>query len=71
MKYAGMPYKQALEQGYKNGRIAIHKGYTSKKINVYEQPVLVAGGYCAGELYIEINNPLSTNYGTLRQYLRK
>ena len=64
-----MTYREALEKGYKNGDIKMYRGYVSRKIDVYSQPVKVAEGFRKGEFYVELPNFNSSYYGKLRQYL--
>lgn len=65
-----MNYKQAQDQGYYIYRTAWQKKYISRKININDQPVLIAGGNCKGELYIEGPCWISTQY-SFRHYLKK
>lgn len=65
-----MTYKEALKNGYKNGDTKLHRGYLSRKINIDNQEVKVAGGSRRGQLYVELPCYISTQY-TYRQYLVK
>lgn len=64
-----MTYMEALSQGYVQGDTKLSRGYTSRKVDPATQPVLVASGSRHGDLYVELPNPDSTYYGTIRQYL--
>ena len=65
-----MTYADALAQGYTPGDTTLSRGYTSRGVDTAAQPVLVAGGSRRGQAYVELPNPDSTMYGTIRQYLR-
>lgn len=65
-----MTYKEALNAGYKNGDIKRTRGYISRKTDIYNQPVNIAQGRRAGELYVEVPAYDSTRYH-FRQYLIK
>ena len=65
-----MTYGNALAAGYVNADRQWQRGYLSRKINVMEQPVVVAGGYRKGDLYVLLPTRQSTQY-CIRQYLKK
>lgn len=65
-----MTLQDAIYQGYKLGENKYFRGYVSRKIDIYKQPVKVAGGNRKGQLYIEAPNFGSTRF-SLRIYLTK
>lgn len=60
----------ALDQGYRIADQMYQRGYISRKINMYDQPVKVAGGSRRGQLYIEAPCSTSTQY-SCRIYLAR
>ena len=60
----------ALDQGYRMSDTTFQRGYISRKINMYDQPVKVAGGSRRGQLYIEAPCSTSTQY-SYRIYLAR
>ena len=44
---------EALDQGYRMADTTYQRGYISRKVNMYAQPVKVAGGSRRGQLYID------------------
>lgn len=65
-----MTYGEALEQGYTDAECSFRRGYISRKVDIYKQPVKEAGGRKKGRLYVEF-----PHYGSsglyIRQYLNK
>lgn len=57
-----MTVDDALHSGYQIGDSTYQRGYVSRKINVMQQPVQVAGGSRAGELYFDGPCYHSTRY---------
>lgn len=53
---------EALNQGYRMADTTYQRGYISRKVNMYDQPVKVAGGSRRGQLYIEAPCSTSTQY---------
>lgn len=60
----------ALNQGYRMADTTYQRGYISRKVNMYAQPVKVAGGSRRGQLYIEAPCSTSTQY-SYRIYLAR
>ena len=71
MKMRTIPetYGEALAMGWTNGVVAMYRGYTSRRVDIYAQPVLEVGGSRKGCYYVELPNYTSTIYGTYRQYI--
>lgn len=65
-----MTYQEALNEGYVWAETSIRRGYVSRKIDIYSQPVKEAGGRKKGRLYVDFPSWRSTGYHT-RQYLIK
>lgn len=65
-----MTYKEAKAQGYVIVYRAWQRGYVSRKVNMDDQPVLVAGGKRRGMLYVVGPSWVSTVY-CMRYYLAK
>lgn len=65
-----MTYKEAREAGYIDGDMKYTAGYISRKTNIDNQPVKVAGGSRKGQLYILVPCWHSTTY-CFRLYLKK
>lgn len=65
-----MTYIDAIKQGYCLSDITYQKGYVSRRVNLYDQKVLIAGGRRQGQLYILAPCYHSTIY-CLRYYLSK
>ena len=65
-----MTFKEALNSGYRLADRQYFRGYVSRKVNIGDQPVLIAGGSRKGEPYVEMPNWRSTTY-SIRQYLVK
>jgi hypothetical protein len=63
-----MTYADAKEKGYKDGRTTWQRGYISRKTNIENQPVNIAGGTRKGEAYILVPSWRSTSY-CHRRYL--
>lgn len=63
-----MTYKEAIEQGYRNGDCMYTIGYISRKTDILQQPVQIAGGRRKGQLYVEIPARQTSRYH-IRQYL--
>lgn len=61
---------EALDAGYVRGEMKYQRGYISRRADIGEAPVHVAGGRRKGELYILLPCYHSTTY-CMRQYLRK
>ncbi len=61
-----MTYIEAIANGYTNGRVTYSRGYISRKIDKYEQPVKQSPK--TKEYYVEWPAYNTTNYH-LRQYL--
>ena len=65
-----MTLNEALNAGYKLGDVRLQLGYVSRRCDPGNQPVLKAGSYRRGELYVLLPNYNSTRY-CYRQYLVK
>lgn len=65
-----MTYRDAIKQGYRFADATYQRGYVSRRINLYNQKVLIAGGRRQGQLYILAPCYHSTIY-CLRYYLSK
>lgn len=65
-----MTYGEALENGYHETDQKWQRGYVSRRVDVLDQLVKVAGGNRKGELYVLIPSRSSTNY-CYRIYLSK
>lgn len=63
-----MTYKEAIEQGYRDGDCMYTIGYISRKTDILKQPVKMAGGRRKGQLYVDIPAWQTTKYH-IRQYL--
>lgn len=63
-----MTYKEAKENGYKDGDRVLQKGYVSRKAIIDYLPVDEAGGSRRGQLYVLLPNWKSSRY-CYRQYL--
>lgn len=64
-----MTYREALEQGWQEVDMKMHRGYIGKKIDPMSQELMEAGSYRRGEYYVLIHCPFSTRY-CYRLYLR-
>ena len=65
-----MTYGEAKANGWKEADTKYERGYVSRKVDVDQQPVLVAGGSRKGQLYVKL--PCwSTTLFCVRQYLTK
>lgn len=57
-----MTFKEALNSGYRLADQRWFLGYVSRKVNIDDQPVLIAGGSRKGEPYVELPNWRSTRF---------
>lgn len=62
--------KDAYDAGYKITETKHVRGYLSRRIDDYEQPVKIAGGIRKGQLYVELPSFASSTYH-YRCYLTK
>lgn len=62
-------YAEARKLGYKDADKQYQRGYISRKTNLFEQPVLIAGGKRKGQLYILVPCFRTTRY-CMRMYLK-
>lgn len=67
-----MTYGEAKAAGYRVSEIRLSRRgyYVSRNVIIDNQPVLTAGGYRRGELYVEIPSFHSTMY-SYRYYLEE
>lgn len=63
-------FKDAYDDGYRITETKHVRGYLSRKINEYEQPVKIAGGIRKDQLYVELPAYTSSTYH-YRCYLTK
>ena len=61
-------YRQALNNGWSCGDMTKTRKYVSRKIDPYNQPVKIAGGYRKGQYYVELPYWSSSRY-SIRLYL--
>lgn len=62
--------REALDMGYRISDMMYQRGYISRKVNMDEQPVKVAGGIRRGQLYVDAPCETSTQY-SFRYYLAR
>ena len=63
-------YGEALKQGWQKTHAAWQRGYVSRKIDVNNQPIKLAGGFRHGQFYVNLPSWGATQY-CLRQYIAK